>query len=163
MNKLLRWKRTTSGELSLQVLQDDIWVNYLQATHKQPDYQMPGIKMSKGFATAQKYLTLGYEYISSQKEFVMSYIELLNEFLENKISVDKFQENFLTKFKEEDSFKSDEEYKLLDILFGDVDSYCDEKSDLFHPDFDLTEAELRESVSQTVKKLLKLEENYSDE
>lgn len=67
--KLLRWKRNTSGELSLQVLQDGIWVSYIQATHKQPDYLMPGIKTSKGFSTAQKYLSLSYKYVKFEENY----------------------------------------------------------------------------------------------
>lgn len=162
--KLIRWKRGSDGYLFLQVLQTNsenkpTWVSYTQATHKKPDFQIPGVRNSKGFPTAQRYLELGYKYISCQKEFIMPYIELLTEFLEERISVDKFQESFLTKFKGEDKFSSDEEYKILDSLFGDVDSYCDEKSELFDPEFDLTEAELRESVKQTLEQL---QENYND-
>lgn len=69
MDKLLRWRRGSDGFLFLQVLQDDGWVSYTQATHKQPDYLMPGIKTSKGFSTAQKYLSLGYEYVKFEEEY----------------------------------------------------------------------------------------------
>jgi hypothetical protein len=69
MNKLLRWKRGSKGHLFLQVLQKDVWVNYTQATHTQPDYQMPGIKTSEGFATAQKYLSLGYKYVKFEENY----------------------------------------------------------------------------------------------
>lgn len=69
MNKLIRWKRDSDGYLFLQVLQDDTWASYTQATHKKPDYNMPGIKMSKGFATAQEYLRLGYSYIKFEENY----------------------------------------------------------------------------------------------
>lgn len=153
MEKLIRWKRGSDGYLFLQVLQEDTWVSYTQATHRKPDFQIPGVRNSCGFATAQRYLELGYKYINCQKEFVMSYIELLTEFLKEKISVDKFQENFLTKFKGEEKFNSDEEFRILDTLFGDVDAYCDEESELFDPDFDLTEKELRVCVKQALEQL----------
>ena len=73
--KLIRWKRNSSGNLFLEVLQllpnsdKASWVNYTQATHKQPDYQMPGVTMSKGFATAQKYLKLGYQYVKFEENY----------------------------------------------------------------------------------------------
>jgi hypothetical protein len=69
MDKLLRWKRNSEGHLFLQVLQNDVWVSYTQATYKQPDYQMLGIKTSEGFATAQKYLTLGYRYVRFEENY----------------------------------------------------------------------------------------------
>ena len=40
MDKLLRWRRGSDGFLFLQVLQDDIWVSYTQATHRKSDYQI---------------------------------------------------------------------------------------------------------------------------
>lgn len=74
MDKLIRWKRGTDGYLFLQVLQTNseskpTWVSYTQATHKRPDYQMPGIQMSKGFATAQRYLELGYSYVKFEENY----------------------------------------------------------------------------------------------
>jgi hypothetical protein len=80
----------------------------------------------------------------------MTYIELLTEFVEGTVTVDQFQESFLTKFKQEESFAFDEEFKILDKFFGDVDSYCDEDSELFDPDFDLTEKQLRSSAQETL-------------
>jgi hypothetical protein len=74
--RLIRWKRDSSGNLFLQVLQllpnsEDkaSWVSYTQATHKKPDYQMPGVTMSKGFATAQRYLSLGYKYVKFEENY----------------------------------------------------------------------------------------------
>jgi len=80
----------------------------------------------------------------------MTYIELLTKFVEGTITIDQFQESFLTKFKQEESFTSDEEFKILDKFFGDVDSYLDEDSELFDPDFDLTEEELMSSAQETL-------------
>jgi len=73
--KLIRWKRDASGHLFLEVLQllpnsdKASWVSYTQATHKKPDYQMPGIATSKGFATAQRYLQLGYKYVKFEENY----------------------------------------------------------------------------------------------
>ena len=69
MDKLLRWRRGSDGFLFLQVLQDDIWVSYTQATHRKSDYQIPGIRNSRGFATAQEYLRLGYSYVKFEEEY----------------------------------------------------------------------------------------------
>ena len=69
MDKLIRWKRGSDGHLFLQVLQNDTWVSYTQATHKKSDYNIPGIRNSKGFATAQKYLSLGYKYVKFEEEY----------------------------------------------------------------------------------------------
>lgn len=167
MDKLIRWKRGSDGYLFLQVLQTNsenkpTWVSYTQATHKKPDFQIPGVRNSKGFATAQRYLELGYKYISCQKEFVMSYIELLTEFLEERISVDKFEEAYLEKFKGEDRLSSDEEFKILDSLFGYVDAYYDEESELFDSEFDLTENGLRHCVKLALYNLQQLSENNND-
>ena len=74
MEKLIRWKRGSDEYLFLQVLQPNsenkpVWVSYTQATHRQSDYQMPGIVTSKGFATAQKYLSLGYKYVKFEEDY----------------------------------------------------------------------------------------------
>ena len=161
MEKLIRWKRGSDGYLFLQVLQNGNWVSYTQATHKKPDFQIPGVRNSKGFATAQRYLELGYKYISCQKEFVMSYVELLTEFLEERISVDKFEEAFLEKFKEEKKFSSEEEFKILDTLFGDVDAYCDEEDAIFDEYF-ITENTLRQCVKLALYNLQQLPESNND-
>ena len=153
--KLIRQKRDSEGHLFLQVLQDNNWVSYTQAVHRRPDYDIPGVRNSKGFATAQKYLELGYKYTSYQNELIMSYVEVFTEFLEEKISVDRFQEVFLSKFKEEDSFSSDKEFHILDTLFGYVDAYWDEKDELFDPEDNITEEQLREVVKQKLVELKK--------
>jgi len=59
MNKLLRWTRVSEDSpLSLEVFEDK-WISYRQA-----QFYVPDVKMSSnsGFATAQKYLSLGYKY-----------------------------------------------------------------------------------------------------
>lgn len=69
MNKLIRWKRGSDGYLFLQIHQDDSWVSYTQAIHKRPDYPVPGVRNSKGFATAQRYLELGYSYVKFEENY----------------------------------------------------------------------------------------------
>lgn len=69
MDKLLRWKRGTDGYLFLQVLQNNNWVSYTQATYRKPDTQIPGIRNSLGFPTAQEYLRQGYKYIKFEENY----------------------------------------------------------------------------------------------
>lgn len=74
MSKLLRWKRGSDNYLFLQVLQINsegkpAWVHYTQAIHKKPDYSTPGIRNSKGFATAQEYLKRGYSYVKFEENY----------------------------------------------------------------------------------------------
>lgn len=58
--KLLRWTRKSDESLFLEVMEDDKWVYY-----KNSKFYVPDAKMSSnsGFATAQKYLTLRYQYV----------------------------------------------------------------------------------------------------
>jgi hypothetical protein len=60
MNKLLRWTRKLDESLFLEILENDKWVNYKSSRFYVPDATMSS---NSGFATAQKYLTLGYKYI----------------------------------------------------------------------------------------------------
>jgi len=60
MNKLLRWTRVSEDSpLSLEVFEKDKWINYKQAQFYVSDAKMSS---NSGFATAQKYLSLGYKY-----------------------------------------------------------------------------------------------------
>ena len=80
----------------------------------------------------------------------MTYIELLTKFVEGNLKVDDLETLFLDKFKQECHFISDKEFKILEKFFEDVDSYYNEENELFDPDFDLTEEELRKSAEETL-------------
>ncbi|WP_293353042.1 MULTISPECIES: colicin immunity domain-containing protein [unclassified Microcoleus] len=82
----------------------------------------------------------------------MKYIRLLKDFVNNKISSDEFESQFLEIFQNEKLFDSEREFQILDKLFGDVDAYCGD-SDLFDSEFDIDEAELRLSVQQALNAL----------
>ena len=62
MNKLLRWTRKEDESLFLEVLEGEKWVNYKVAQFYVPDAKMSS---NSGFATAQRYLTLGYQYVKN--------------------------------------------------------------------------------------------------
>lgn len=59
--KLLRWTRKSDDSLFLEVYEDDQWKNYKNSRFYVPDSTMSS---NSGFATAQKYLTLGFKYES---------------------------------------------------------------------------------------------------
>jgi len=82
----------------------------------------------------------------------MKYIKLLKDFVNNKISSDEFESQFMEIFKKEKLFDSEREFQILDKLFGDVDAYCSDSA-LFDPEFDIDEAQLRLSVKQALKEL----------
>lgn len=64
MNKLMRWTRKPDESLFLEVMENDKWVNYKNARFYVPDVKMSS---NSGFATAQKYLTLGYQYTKTKE------------------------------------------------------------------------------------------------
>jgi hypothetical protein len=82
----------------------------------------------------------------------MKYIRLLKNFVNNKISSDEFESQFLEIYKNEKRFDSEREFQILDKLFGDVDAYCGDSA-LFDPEFDIDEAELRLSVQKALNAL----------
>lgn len=62
MTKLLRWSRKSDESLFLEVYENDKWVNYRTSMFYVPDAP---ISSNSGFATAQKYLSLGFKYIKN--------------------------------------------------------------------------------------------------
>ena len=60
MSKLIRWTRKSDESLFLEVYEDNQWKNYKNAKFYVSDAKMSS---NSGFATAQKYLTLGYQYV----------------------------------------------------------------------------------------------------
>ena len=90
--------------------------------------------------------------VDCRKVLYMKYIRLLKDFVNNKISSDEFESQFLEIYKNEKRFDSEREFQILDKLFGDVDAYCGDSA-LFEPEFDIDEAELRLSVQKALNAL----------
>ena len=63
MNKLIRWSRNLDQSLFLEVLEGDVWVQYKKAKFNVPDAELSS---KSGFATAQRYISLGYQYVPCQ-------------------------------------------------------------------------------------------------
>jgi hypothetical protein len=83
------------------------------------------------------------------------YTTLLKEFVTQTIPAKEFESRFLEMFKSEAAPISEREFQILDKLFGDVDAYCSEP-DLFDPQFDIDEAELRLSAQKALDELREL-------
>jgi hypothetical protein len=83
------------------------------------------------------------------------YITLLKEFVTQTISANEFESKFLEMFKNETAPISEREFQILDKLFGDVDAYCSEPN-LFDPEFEIDEAELRLSAQKALDELREL-------
>jgi hypothetical protein len=83
------------------------------------------------------------------------YITILKEFVSKKIPANEFESQFLEMFKNETAPISEREFQILDKLFGDVDAYCNEPN-LFDPEFDIDEAELRLSAQKALDELREL-------
>lgn len=87
---------------------------------------------------------------------MQAYIELINNFLNNTLDTKTFETKYLKLFKNDENNVSDKEYILLEGLFWDVCDYCPEEDELFHPDNDITENELRSSAKSTLEELINL-------
>lgn len=71
MTNLLRWVRGVDGYLFLQVLEDTEdqtkWKNYTLSKFYESDIFIKGLKVSKGFRTAQNCLKEGYRYTPTRE------------------------------------------------------------------------------------------------
>ena len=78
---------------------------------------------------------------------------LFKQFLDSVISVEDFQKTYLELFKNEMQLE-ESLFKLLDELFGDVDSFTTDQELLTeNPEFYLDEAKLRAKVEGVVNRL----------
>ena len=81
-------------------------------------------------------------------ESVHDYEHLIGQFVNREISAEEFEATFLNRFKNEQRQFSEEAFKALDKLFGDVDMFC--ADDDLRDDDDLDEAELRQACERTL-------------
>ena len=82
------------------------------------------------------------------------YCELIEKFLERKISAKQFESQYLDIFYEKDEPRSEEVFKIIEKLFFDVDAYTDlpiEPED--DPLFNIDEDELRKRASKALEDL----------
>ena len=59
---------------------------------------------------------------------ISQYILLIEDFLKNKITAKQFEQSYLHIFKSDETFRTGKEFEILDRIFSDVDSFCDDPS-----------------------------------
>lgn len=79
------------------------------------------------------------------------YRTIIKKFVDRLITVEEFERTFLRTFKTLDIPLSEDEFLILDELFGDVDSYCPDP-ELRDP-IDLDEQQLLERAELALRKL----------
>ena len=79
------------------------------------------------------------------------YDDLLSSFVKNDISAVDFESQYLSLYKGDTNLFSDEEFLILDELFGDVDAFVGDPN-LRDPG-DLDEVELHKRVMLALEKL----------
>ncbi len=84
------------------------------------------------------------------------YIKLLKKFVDNKITADDFEGQFLQLFKGDNNLQPGTEFKILDKLFADVDAYCSDPDLIEDPRFDIDGVQLQVSAQEALNKLVKL-------
>jgi hypothetical protein len=80
------------------------------------------------------------------------YVALIRQFLDQGISAEVFERQYLDLFKNESPGMSIAEYAPLETLFTAVDAYCPDPS--LRSEDDLDEGQLREVAQSTLSELL---------
>lgn len=83
------------------------------------------------------------------------YQKLIKSFIENEISIQEFEDQYLTAFKSESSGMSSEIFPILDQLFSDVDAYSPDCLSGEETAFIISETKLRQQATLTLEKLKK--------
>lgn len=92
--------------------------------------------------------------IQRHSDHLADYVRLIGAFLEGRIDTETFERLYLEKFKTDATDWSEDEYEVLNNLFGDIDAFCSEP-ELCGPE-DLNETELRQRSAIAVEKLQRL-------
>ena len=86
----------------------------------------------------------------------LSYLKLIEKYLENSISIDDLINHYFEKFKNDNNI-NDTEFFILDELFGDLDSFTRDQELLDKkPDFFLNEAALKDKIAIAATRLTSL-------
>jgi|LZQP01.1.fsa_nt_gb hypothetical protein len=82
------------------------------------------------------------------------YVRIMQDFLQQIMPASEFVTRYLAMFKNEIRDLDEDEFEILDEVFGDVDSYTID-ADLLAEDpcFYLNDRQLREKVAVAIKKL----------
>jgi Bacterial self-protective colicin-like immunity len=82
---------------------------------------------------------------------IREYTALINAFVAGSIVAADFEQRFLQTFKSETVMLHEPAFSILDGLFANVDSYCDDPA-LREPS-DLSEEQLRERAAEALRRL----------
>lgn len=86
--------------------------------------------------------------------FKDEYARMMQDFMQGVLPTTGFAAAYLDKFKNETRELGEEEFEILDELFGDVDAYTPDTSLIAqNPNFYIDEVQLRERVAMAIVKL----------
>jgi hypothetical protein len=87
-------------------------------------------------------------------DFASGYVRMMQDFVQGSTSTVDFVIAFLDKFKNETREIAEDEFEILDELFGDADAYTSDANLIAeNPSFYIDEGQLKETVSMAMKKL----------
>ncbi len=81
------------------------------------------------------------------------YKEIMEAFINKKISADEFQTQYLRKFKEWDDRMNKTQFEILNGVFESADCYWHECLPGQETDFEISEHQLRKEVTDALVKL----------
>ena len=84
-----------------------------------------------------------------------SYISLISDLVNDKISAKCFEYAYLKLFKEEKGKRSESEFRVLNTLFLDVDEFCNDPELI--DEHDIGEEELKRRCEVAIEGLKKIE------
>ncbi|MDR3054797.1 MAG: colicin immunity domain-containing protein [Zoogloeaceae bacterium] len=90
-------------------------------------------------------------------DVLRDYESLLEQFINDAITLDELRKLYLTRFKKEARPMDEPVYEVLQALFGDID-LCTAAPELLskHADYYLDEETLRQQIRQGLKRLSEL-------
>ena len=88
------------------------------------------------------------------------YRDLIQDFANRRISVGDFERRYLRMFKDDPTIRSEDEYEILNQLFGDVDAFSPDPK-LRSAD-GLDEEQLRAAAERTLSALCHLPDRLID-
>lgn len=88
---------------------------------------------------------------TNDHEVVAKYLGIIREFIEGDQSAADFSIEFMDEFIDEESDFSDETYQILQSLFTEAESYCEDPE--LRDDRDIGEDELRDAALNSVERL----------
>ncbi len=85
---------------------------------------------------------------------VTEYIRLIESFVKGELSAEDFESRYLAMFKADKTHRREDEFRVLDRLFADVDSFCADPS--IRSTDELDEEELRSRCVEALTALRSL-------